>query len=65
MELVKSIKNVFDKKYCNICLAEVKLIKYDRLEICHDCFEKVKKLESEEPVKISKEQTVGALKDEL
>jgi len=65
MELVKSIKKAFAKKICSICLDEVKLTKYDRLELCQDCFEKVKKLESEEPVKISKEQTAGGIKDEL
>jgi hypothetical protein len=65
MELVKSIKKAFAKKICSICLAEVKLTRFDRLEICQDCFEKVKKLEAEEPVKISKEQTAGGIKDEL
>lgn len=48
MELVKSIKKALSKKFCSICLAQVKLIKFDRLEICQDCYEKVKKLELEE-----------------
>ena len=65
MELVKSIKKVFAKKFCSICLTEGKTTKFDMLEICQDCFEKVKKLESEEPVKITKEQTAGGIKDEL
>ena len=65
MELVKSIKKAFAKKFCNICLTEVKVTKFDRLDICQDCLEKVKKLESEEPVKISKEQNAGGIKDEL
>jgi len=60
MELVKSIKRVFSKSFCSICLSEGRLSKFDRLEICQDCFEKVKKLESEWPVKISKEQIAGA-----
>jgi hypothetical protein len=65
MELVKSIKHAFAKKFCSICLTETKLTKFDRLEICQDCLEKVKKLESEEPAKISKDQTAGGIKDEL
>ena len=65
MELVKSIKKAFAKKFCSICLTEGKVIKFDRLEICQDCFEKVKKLESEWPAKISKEQMAGGIKDEL
>ena len=65
MELVKSIKKAFAKKFCSICLTEGEVIKFDRLEICQDCFEKIKKIESEGPVKISKEQMAGGIKDEL
>jgi orotidine-5'-phosphate decarboxylase len=32
---------------------------------CPSCLEKIKEIESEEPVKISKEQTAGGIKDEL
>ncbi len=65
MELAKSIKKVFGKKFCNICLTEERITKLDRLELCQDCFEKVKKLQSEEPTKITKEQIAGGLKNEL
>jgi len=65
MELVKSIKRVFGKSFCSICLSEGKLSKLDRLEVCPSCLENIKEMESEEPVKISKEQTAGGIKDEL
>ena len=65
MELVKSIKRVFSKSFCSICLSEGILSKFDRLKICSSCLEKIKETESEEPVKISKEQTAGGIKDEL
>ena len=65
MELVKSIKRVFRKSFCSICLSEGILSKFDRLEVCSSCLEKIKDIESEEPVKISKEQTAGGIKDEL
>lgn len=65
MELVKSIKKILGKSFCNICLSEVRLSKLDRLEVCPSCLEKIQEIESEEPVKISKEQTAGGIKDEL
>ena len=65
MELVKSIKRVFEKSFCSICLSEGILSKLDKLEVCPSCWEKIKEIESEEPVKISKEQTAGGIKDEL
>jgi len=65
MELVKSIKRVFSKSFCSICLSEGILSKLDKLEVCSSCLEKIKETESEEPVKISKEQTAGGIKDEL
>jgi hypothetical protein len=65
MELVKSIKKAFRKSFCSICLAETKVSKLDRLDLCPNCWEKVKKLESEEPIKISKEQIAGGIKNEL
>jgi len=42
MELVKSIKRVFSKSFCSICLSEGKLSKVDRLEVCPSCLEKIK-----------------------
>ncbi len=65
MELAKSIKKVFRKSFCSICLNETRVSKLDRLDVCPDCWEKVKKLESEEPIKISKEQIAGGIKNEL
>lgn len=65
MELVKSIKKILGKSFCNICLSEVRLSKLGRLEVCPSCLEKIQEIESEEPVKISKEQTAGGIKDEL
>ena len=65
MELVKTNKRVFSKSLCSICLSAGRLSKLDRLEICPSCLEKIKEIESEEPVKISKEQTAGGIKDEL
>jgi len=65
MELVKSIKKVFSKSFCSICLSEERLSKLDRLDVCPSCLKKIKEKESEEPVKISKEQTAGGIKDEL
>ncbi len=65
MELVKSVKKIFGKFCCSICLSEGRLIKLDRLEVCTSCLEKIKKIESEGPVKISKEQIAGGIKDEL
>jgi hypothetical protein len=65
MELVKSIKKIFSKSFCSICLSEGRLSKLDRLEVCPPCLEKIKKMESEERVKISKEQLAGGIKDEL
>jgi len=65
MELVKSIKKVFRKPFCSICLTETRVSKFDRLDLCQNCWEKVKKLESDESVKISKEQIAGGIKSEL
>jgi 5'-deoxynucleotidase YfbR-like HD superfamily hydrolase len=65
MELAKSIKKVFRKSFCSICLSETRVSKLDRLDLCSDCWEKVKKLESEEPIKILKEQIAGGIKNEL
>jgi hypothetical protein len=65
MELVKSIKSVFSKSFCSICLSEGILSKLDRLEVCHLVWKRLKKIESEEPIKISKEQTAGGIKDEI
>jgi hypothetical protein len=65
MELVKSIKKAFRKSFCSICLTETKVGKLDRLDLCPNCWKKVKKLESEEPIKISKEQIAGGIKNEL
>ena len=65
MELAKSIKKIFSKSFCSICLSEGRLSKLDRLEVCPSCLEKIKEIESQGPVKISKEQTAGGIKDEL
>lgn len=65
MELVKSIKRVFSKSFCSICLSEGILSKLDRLEVCPSCLEKIREIEADGPVKISKEQTAGGIKDEL
>ena len=65
MKIVKTIKKVFGKSFCNICLTEGKVTKYDKLELCDTCLKNVKNLESEEPFKISKEQKAGGIKDEL
>lgn len=65
MELVKSIKKVFGKSFCNICLVEGRVAKLDKLNLCPACWEKVKKMESDEPIKISKDQIAGAIKNEL
>ena len=65
MELVKSIKKVFGKSFCSICLNEGRMIKWDKLDLCPDCWENVKKMELEENIKISKEQIAGGIKDEL
>ncbi len=65
MELVKSIKKVFRKSFCSICLTEARVSKLDRLDLCPECWENVKKLELEEPIKISKEQIAGGIKNEL
>lgn len=51
--------------FCNICLIQGKLYAYNKLNLCTQCFEKVKSMEKEERIKISKEQTAGGLKDEL
>ena len=56
MELVKSIKKVFRKSFCSICLTESRVSEFDRLNLCPDCWEKVKRIESDKPIKISKEQ---------
>ena len=65
MDLAKSIKKVFRKLFCSICLTETRVSKLDRLDLCPDCWKKVKKLETEESVKISKEQFAGGIKNEL
>ena len=65
MELAKSIKKVFKKSFCSICLTETRIIQLDKLDLCTECWEKVKKIESEEPANISKEQIAGGIKDEL
>ncbi len=65
MELVKSFKKVFRKSFCNICLTETKISKFDRLDLCSKCLEKVKEIELEDPVIISKEQIAGDIKNEL
>ena len=54
-----------ESNFCNICLRKEKLYRFDNLEICHACFEIVKKLEKEKPFEIDKFQKAGALKDEL
>ena len=64
MELVKFIQKAFGKK-CSICITEISVTKLDKLDLCQNCFENVKKLESEEPAKITKEQIAGGIKDEL
>ncbi len=65
MELVESIKKVLGRSFCSICLNETRVSKFDRLDLCPDCWENVKKMESEESIKISKEQTAGGIKDEI
>jgi hypothetical protein len=65
MELVKSFKKVFRKSFCSICLTETRVSKFDRLNLCSKCLEEVKEIELEDPVKISKEQISGGLKNEL
>lgn len=52
-------------KKCSICITELSITKLDNLDLCQNCFENVKKLESEEPAKITKEQMAGGIKDEL
>ena len=65
MKIGKTIKKVFGKSFCSICFSEGKLRRLDKLELCEDCFNKVKEMESEEPFKISKENIAGGIKDEL
>ena len=65
MSFVKKIKHVFEKSYCNICLNEDGVKKYDKLDICQECLKKIKDLESEKPFDISKENIAGGIKDEL
>ena len=65
MKIVKKIKKVFGKSFCSICLSEGKLEQLDKLELCSNCFNKVKEMESEEPFKITKENIAGGIKDEL
>jgi len=50
---------------CDICLKETKVHKLDKLEVCSTCLENIKKMEKSGPVKISKEQISGGIKDEL
>jgi hypothetical protein len=50
---------------CDICLKETRVHKLDRLEICSSCLENIKKMEKNGPVKISKEQMPGGIKEEL
>lgn len=64
-KVVDSIKNALGKSFCNICLSETWVHKYDDLELCSSCIKKVKELEKEPPFEIDKSQKAGALKDEL
>ena len=65
MKVVESITKLFGKSFCNICLKEGKVKHFDNLNLCSECLDKVKVMETEEPFKISKEQTAGGIKDEL
>lgn len=65
MELVKSFKKIFRKSFCSICLTETRVSKFDRLDLCSNCMEKVQKIKLEDPIKISKEQIAGGIKNEL
>ena len=60
-----SIKKVFGKSECNICLKECKIQHLDELHVCADCYENIKALEKNDSFKISKEQKAGGIKDEL
>lgn len=65
MRIVRTINKVFGRSFCFICLKEDKVKQLDRLELCIDCFEKVKIMESEESFKLSKELMAGGIIDEL
>lgn len=64
-KVINSIKKVFGKSVCDICLKECKTLHLEELHVCSECYEKVKKLEKDESYKLSKEQKAGGLKDEL
>ena len=64
-KVTDSIKNVFGRSECDICLKESKTQSLDALQVCSECFEKIKELEKAESFKISKEQKAGGIKDEL
>lgn len=52
--------------FCDICLSNTEIItEYDRLSVCSKCLDNIKKLEPEDPSKLSKEQIAGGIKDEL
>ena len=55
-----------DDDFCNICLSNTEIItEYDRLSVCSKCLDNIEKLEPKDPVKLSKEQIAGGIKDEL
>lgn len=63
--MFNSIKKVFAKSECDICLKECKTLHLDQLHVCSECYEKIKSLEKNESFKLSKEQKAGGIKDEL
>jgi len=64
-KVLNSIKNVIGRPICNICLKEGPIQKLDKLDVCSTCLEKIRALESEQPIDVSKEQKAGGIKDEL
>ena len=65
-KIFKSLKKKVGISFCNICLRETRVEKFDKLELCHDCLKKVKDLESKGDFsKIPKENVAGGIKDEL
>ena len=53
------------KPFCNICLKETRVQRLEKLDVCDDCLVQIRKLEKEHPLKITKEQIPGGIKNEL
>lgn len=65
-KVFKSLKKKIGISFCNLCLREAKVEKLDKLELCSDCFKRVKELEAKNEIfKIPKENIAGGIKDEL